>query len=396
MNDGHSEQQRPNPPSIGDIIEVEIDKLVAGGEGLGRTGGMVVFARPAYPGDLVRVRVSEAKKRFVRGPVVELVRRSPERRLEPCPIAESCGGCDWTSYRLDAQLRAKQQIVGESIRRIGKLEGSSVPPIRVHASPLNYRLRSRLHCDDSGRVGFYELRSHCIVPIVPECEVVGPLLREVISRGEINGEPGSDVVLVENEHQLIRRDCDDSAPRTLMIPVRDHDFEISTESFFQVNRHLLGLLSDLVLSHADGLDADGRALDLYGGAGFFAVPLSHRFTHVVTVEHDAEGHRLALKNVSSLPVEAVQADVLEYLRKERDRPDFVFLDPPRSGVHSGIIDELDRLDPTIISYLSCDPVHLARDLSRFQDRGWAPITIDMIDLFPNTHHIETLVSLRRS
>ncbi|MBW3671325.1 MAG: hypothetical protein KY432_06590, partial [Acidobacteria bacterium] len=297
--------------------------------------------------------------------------------------------------RLDAQLRAKKQILAESISRIGRVNLSTAPPIRVHASPLNYRLRSRLHCDDSGRAGFFEIRTHRVVPIVPECEIVGPLLREAIARGDAAGEPGSDVLFLENEHQLIRGGHE-GPTETLRLSARGHDYEVALDAFFQVNRHLLGLLIELVEGHASGLTSTGRALDLYGGAGFFAIPLSEHFGMVVTVEADHRGHHLALRNVAGSPVEAIQSDVLEYLRSERTRPDFVFVDPPRSGVHSGVIEELDRLDPQVISYLSCDPVHLARDLSRFSARGWSALTIDMIDLFPNTHHIETLVSLRRS
>lgn len=384
-------------PSVGEIVELEIEKLVAGGEGLGRMDGGVVFARPAYPGDRVAIRVTEVKKRFARGTVETLITPSPERRSDPCPIAETCGGCDWTSYRLDAQLRAKRQIVSESIRRIGRLDASAIPEIRLHGSPLNYRLRSRLHCDDSGALGFYEIRSHKVVPIVPECEVVGPLLRNAIAGGELRGTPGNDVVFLENGSRLVRSDSASATPpEELEITVRGHRFVVSPDSFFQVNLHLLGTLHELVVGHAEGVTSRNRALDLYGGVGFFAVPMAGTFRHVVTVESHPGGHELALANVPSPGVEAIHSDVLAYLRQERVRPGMVFVDPPRSGVHPGVIEEIDRLDPEVISYLSCDPGHLARDLLRFHERGWLPRSIDVIDLFPNTHHIETLVSLRRS
>ncbi len=269
-----------------------------------------------------------------------------------------------------------------------------LPPIRLHGSPLNYRLRSRLHCDENGRPGFYELRSHTVVPIVPECEVVGPLLRGAIERDEIRGEPGTDILFLENEHTLIRSDVDGPAA-SLPIEVRGHEMDVAVDSFFQVNRHLLGLLVDLVSGHASSTTSTNRALDLYGGAGFFAIPLARHFQSIVTVESDSKGHELALGNIVGLPVQAVHSDVLEYLKRETQRPDFAFVDPPRSGVHHSVIDELDRLSPEVISYLSCDPVHLARDLARFSERGWEVVTIDLIDLFPNTHHIETLVSLIR-
>src|SRR5438105_7028953 len=154
----------------GDEITIEPQELVAGGATLARIDGFPIFATNVYPGDVAVVRLTEVKKGFARGELLRLLTPSPLRRVAPCPIAEECGGCNWTSFRLDAQLQAKERILRESLRRIGKLQ--SHPEIAIHPSPLNYRLRSRLHRDGDA-IGFYAMRSNRVVPLASECEVVG-------------------------------------------------------------------------------------------------------------------------------------------------------------------------------------------------------------------------------
>src|SRR5438874_3233370 len=157
---------------VGDEITITPTELVAGGAALAKVDGFPIFATNVFPGDVAVVRLFEVKKGFARADLVELARRSPLRRAAPCPVADECGGCDWTALRLDAQLRAKERILRESLRRIGKIDPASLPPIGVHPSPLNYRLRSRLH-QEGDAIGFYAMRSHRVVPLARECEVVG-------------------------------------------------------------------------------------------------------------------------------------------------------------------------------------------------------------------------------
>ena len=147
-------------------MTIEPSELVAGGAALAKVDGFPIFVTNVYPGDVARVRIVEVKKGFGRAELLEVVTPSPLRREQPCPIANECGGCDWTSLRLDAQLAAKERILRESLRRDGKL--ASIPPITLHPSPLNYRLRSRLHTDGES-VGFYAAGSHRVVPLSVNC-----------------------------------------------------------------------------------------------------------------------------------------------------------------------------------------------------------------------------------
>jgi 23S rRNA (uracil1939-C5)-methyltransferase len=277
------------PLRVGDLIEVLPEKLVAGGEALARVEGLPVFVAGIYPGDRATVRVIEAKKGFARGELVDLLVAGPLRREDPCPIARTCGGCDWTELRLDKQLEAKKEILLEALRRIGKIETTAIPPIEMHVSPLNYRLRSRLHVDVARRAVGFAMRSHDVIDLSEECEVVGPAVIDQLA--EIKrlaiGAARTSVSLFETPEQLIvdAHDEEETASgveRT--INVEGHDFNLSSSSFFQVNRHLLASLLRAVRVIATRNHDRSDAFDLYGGVGFFEQPLAELFGQVTSVE----------------------------------------------------------------------------------------------------------------
>jgi tRNA/tmRNA/rRNA uracil-C5-methylase (TrmA/RlmC/RlmD family) len=349
---------------IGDEITIAPNELVAGGAALARVGGFPIFAASLYPGDVALVRITEVKKGFARADVVRLISRSELRRAAPCSIAGECGGCDWTALRLDAQLLAKKRILIESLRRIGKINAH--PPITIHPSPLNYRLRSRLHRQGDA-IGFYAMGSHRVVPLAAECEVVGV----ETARHPMEGESW------EIDGRLIR-----DGPIT--ISVDQFTYRLSTSSFFQVNRHLLSTMIRLVSSHAMKVKRKGLAIDLYAGVGFFTLPLAQIFERVIAVEASTDPYSR---------VEVVPSPVETF-----DIPgaDFIFLDPPRAGTQKSVIDAIGRRAREIVCYLSCDPVTFSRDASRLIASGWRLATLDLLDLFPNTHHVETLASFGRA
>ena len=349
----------------GDEIVIEPSELVAGGAALARVDGFPIFATNIYPGDVARVRVTEVKKGFARAELVRVEKASALRRAAPCPIADDCGGCDWTALRLDAQLAAKKRILTESLRRIGKIR--EYPPIAVHASPLNYRLRSRLHRDGDA-VGFFAMGSHRVVPLAPECEVVGIRTAKHPVEGptwEIDG-------------RLV------SGDEPIAIRVGEFAYTLLPSSFFQVNRHLLGTLVRLVTGHASRVKRRSVAVDLYAGVGFFTLPLSRLFQKVIAVEGAADPHSAA--------------EILESSVEGFDIPDadLIFLDPPRAGTRKGVVASMAQRAREMICYLSCDPVTFSRDASRLIASGWRLATLDLIDLFPNTHHVETLASFERA
>jgi len=352
--------------NAGDELTIEPTELVAGGDALARVDGFPIFVPNVYPGDVARVRVTEVKKGFGRGEVVAIERASPLRRAMPCPIAEECGGCDWTALRLDAQLVAKERILRESLRRIGKVY--EIPPIVIHPSPLNYRLRSRLHRDGDA-IGFYAMKTNRVVPLARECEVVGI----ETAKHPVEGESW------EIYGRVITGDAD------LTIGA----YRLSTGTFFQVNRHLLDTMLRLVASKAKGGDL---AIDLYAGVGFFTLPLTAIFKRVIAVEGSPLSARYLAMNTTA---ECVNEPVERYVQ-HMPEADFIFLDPPRMGARREVIDAVSRRARNVVCHLACDPVTFARDANRLIAAGWRLASLDLLDLFPNTHHVETLASFERA
>jgi 23S rRNA (uracil1939-C5)-methyltransferase len=356
----------------GDEITITPTELVAGGAAMARVDGFPIFATNVYPDDVAVVRLLGVKKGFAHADLVRVIEPSPLRRAMPCPVANECGGCDWTALRLDKQLEAKQRILTESLRRIGKIDPATLPPIIVHPSPLNYRLRSRLH-GDGEKIGFYAMRTNDVVQLPPECEVVGVQTRETPHEGqtwEVDGK------LVADGEMII------------------DGYHVTIDAFFQVNRHLLATMRELVSRIAERSKNRSTAIDLYSGVGFFSRPLAELFERVTAIEGAEAAHECAKRNVPA-NVTLVHAPV-EWWVERMPRADFVFLDPPRSGAVRNVIDAIATRTNEIVCFLACDPVTFARDASRLIASGWRLASLDLLDLFPNTHHVETLASFERA
>lgn len=387
----------------GDELTIEPFELVAGGEALAKIDGYPIFASNVFPRDVARVRLYDVKKGFAKAEMVEILTPSPFRRAAPCPIANECGGCDWTALRLDKQLEAKQRILTESLRRIGKFDPATLPSIDVHVSPLNYRLRSRLHVQDE-KVGFYAMRSTRVVPLVEECEVVGLETARYFGRGTLPdearralyaGEDGNAAVSAwELDERVLLDQRDQTArDRELTIHVDRFTYRLAAGAFFQVNRHLLPTMLRLVSAHAARTTRKRLAVDLYAGVGFFTLPLAEIFERVVAVEGSPIAVRYSRKNVPH-NVKILQAPVENSLHRVPN-PDFLFLDPPRAGAKREVIVAAAEKTRERIAYLSCDPVTFSRDAQLLAKSGWRLATLDLLDLFPNTHHVETLGSFER-
>ncbi|HEY5610239.1 MAG TPA: TRAM domain-containing protein [Thermoanaerobaculia bacterium] len=384
--------------TAGDIIDVTPTELVAGGAAMARVDGMPIFILGVFPGDRARIVITEVKKGFARGELRELLAPAPLRREMPCSVAGECGGCDWTALRLDHQLDAKVKILRDSLRRIGKLDPDSLPPIRVHPSPLNYRLRSRLHLSNekTPALGFFALRSHRVVPLVAECEVVGPAVLARIDdlAADLASSGATSIETFENGRDLVANPIDEESEqgKPVSIVVGGFAYRLSTSAFFQGNRHLLPLLHRLVRRAAEETTRREVAYDLYAGVGFFTLPLARSFKSVFSVEESPLPHRYARQNARGAPnVKTIRRSVEAFL----DRgvvADFILVDPPRAGLSPDVTARLGESNAERIAYLSCDPVTFSRDAARLARRGWGICSLDLVDLFPNTHHVETFAT----
>ena len=386
--------------NIGDLLDVTIEKIVAGGLGLAFAPGLTVFVALAAPGDRATVRVTAVKGRVAFAEIESIIEPSPVRAEPPCKYFGVCGGCDLQQLSYDAQLEAKRGIILESLRRIGKIE-PPVPVTMIAAkSPLAYRTRAAWHADTrTGALGYFRRSSHEVVD-VDSCPILAPPLAGTLAeiKAEFaNGTWWSELIDVEaasgsDGSVSVFYSEGIEEPREIAVSAAGAELHFDARTFFQSNAGMLEPLIDAAIGGAGG----SAALDLYCGVGLFSIPLAAAFESVVGVEADAGSIAWAEKNAAlagRMNVDFVASRVDRFLKEHSGTSDLILLDPPRSGTEKGVIPMIHQLSPREISYVSCDPVMLARDLANLS--GYSIVSITGIDLFPQTHHIETVVRLKR-
>ena len=431
-----------------DELQLSIEKLIYGGDGLAHTEGNTVFVPYVLPGEQVRASVRTRKKRLIQANLLEVQKSSPVRVVAKCPHFGVCGGCHYQHIEVTEQVRLKKEILRETLSRLGGVAWTGA--IQEHtAQPFAYRNRAQWAFRDAmpRAFGYFLPESAHILPI-DQCPVLSPRLAEVfaslqesarsnaLSPGILEIEAFSDsddsrialniaferfpqppkslftefraavpglesVLLLDRSKNRFELD----GPGYLLQKAGGFSYRVSHLSFFQVNRFLVEELLQTVVGGAKGR----YALDLYAGVGFFTLPLSKTFSKVVSVDANLTATHDLRKNAEAagLPVISENQDTEEFLKKNDEKPDFVVLDPPRAGLGAEASAQLANLGAPEVVYLSCDPATLARDLavmtgSERKPRMGIPagyryeITdVHLFDLFPQTFHIETLVRLRR-
>lgn len=379
-------------------IEVTIEKLIAGGEGLARFEGIPLFVARAAPGDRLRVRIVERHTDYGRAEILEILSPGPGRREAPCPYFARCGGCDLQHLEDPLQPRLKAAAARETIERLAKLE---LPPAElVTGDAWSYRLRTQLHVEPSPSggfaVGYRARRSHELVA-VERCPILVP---------ELEGElAGLGQRLPAESPQRLDLAAGDGGGLTVSPPVEGlPSGEVSIEvgglayafdarCFFQAHGGLLGRLVEIVVGEAEG----ETAYDLYAGVGLFALPLARRYRRVTAVEGDRLAARFARNNARQnrlVNVQVVGQAVETWVRLLPGGADRVVVDPPRAGLAPAVRRVLRQRKPQRLTYVSCHAATLARDL---RDLGevYRLERVTFLDLFPQTGHLETVVQMVR-
>lgn len=378
-------------------LELTIEKLVAGGDGLGRFEGIPIFVACAAPGDRVRVRLVERRPDYGRAEILEILEPGPGRRTAPCPHFADCGGCDLQHLDERVQLRLKVEAALETLRRIAKLELPA--PTRILAGRnWGYRLRTQLHLevrDGKILVGYHARGSKRLVPI-RQCAVLEPALERFAlalpsklqspvparldlalgDRGEISAAPPAPPL---TGGELVRR-------------IGGFDYRFDARTFFQGHAELLPELIALVVGEERG----GVAYDLYCGVGLFSLPLAQRYERLVAVESDRMASRYAGKNLRAAElanVELVPSAVESWIGAGlADGADRVLVDPPRDGLPKIVRQLLVARPARRLTYVSCHAAALGRDLVELA-AAYRVESIAFADLFPQTGHLETVVQL---
>lgn len=391
--------------------EVTIEKWVYGGAGLARPEGQVTLVPFTLPGETVKIEALRTKASMVEGRVVDLVSRAEERVEPQCKYFGKCGGCDYQHAPYDFQVARKVDILREVFRRVGKLDAPE-EVTTITGEPWGYRNRSQFHMRGEN-IGYLMAGSHELVP-VEECPISSPQINEALRaiKGvtrhrrwprfirEIelfsNGEQVMANVLETEGNQRIAKSFFEwlggkiagAAAGEVMYQTAAGPYRVSHGSFFQVNRFLVDRLSEAAMPETGG----EAALDLYAGVGLFTVPLAKKFAKVVAVETNAQSVRDLEFNTKAagLEVEAHRLQAEQYLDDLKATPEFVLADPPRSGLGKKVVESLVRLKPARLTVVSCDPGTLARDAAGLCANGYKLTKLTMVDLFPQTYHIESV------
>jgi 23S rRNA (uracil1939-C5)-methyltransferase len=381
-----------------------IEKLVFGGLGLARTDQGVIFVRDVLPGEKVSavLEVNQGGQKCAKP--VSIEEPSPHRRKPPCAHFGICGGCDWLFGDYEVQLSCKKEIFIECLKRIGKI--FSPPDCEVFTSPeFGYRRRVqfKVNSKENG-IGFFKRKSQQVVPI-RFC----PLLQS--SLNSLLATPGEIIRLLPSEIDQVKciagqKNCIASSPvlknRTASvteIQVGNHSFLIPGDGFFQSNAYLCEKLG----AWAKGAIGGNFFVDLYGGVGYLAIELHECFKKGIIIDTIESQIVFARKNLINNSIDHITAKTLsaENFLLECSASgtaiDCIILDPPRPGLSKMVCESIVRCLPPFLLYISCNPSTQARDLGYFIRQGG--YTIDkmaLFDFYPNTHHMETAVLLKRS
>lgn len=432
-------------------MRLEIKKAVYGGAGLahkteGTAAGQAVFVPFTLPGELIEARLLEQKDAFGEASPLQVLTASKDRTQPACAHFGRCGGCQYQHATYSAQLQMKSDILRETLERAGL---ASLLVIQTHAGePWAYRNRTRLRVaewDATLRVGYNRRGSSEFLPI-HECPILAPLLwRATGAFLRVAAEDSAAARLVRNAIEVefftaadekklqmtvfigksrvgLKALCEQmqefvpeltsatssllpfagsrrrtQSPRQLeswgaeglSYRAANEDYWVGRGAFFQVNRFLVDELIRIVTARRQG----SIAWDLYAGVGLFSRALARTFQHVVAVEAAANDLTKSFKGPGRRAVEATTVEFLRSAVLQRERPELIVMDPPRAGVGAEVCTLLARISAPEIVYVSCDPVTLARDLKLLSRSGYTLGELHMVDMFPQTFHLETVAVL---
>jgi len=409
-------------------MEVTIERILPGGLGLAHAEGKTIMVALAAPGDHLRVQIDRVKGNVSFASIQEIITPSPNRVEPPCPYFGRCGGCDFQQLNYQAQLEAKAEIIKDSLRRLARIE--NVPALQVTAAPDPWHYRSRAQWQYDAvrqKLGYFESGSRQVCDVAA-CGVLAPQLQDTLESLRTQMQEGSLPDSARDFRAVVGDEGISISPSVRSPTVREgsgaavesekvrditrtihgETYRLNAESFFQANNALLPSLIDAAIGEATG----ATALELYCGVGLFTLPLARRFKQVIGVESDPAAASFARANLAGAGLtsaEVVKSDVGVWLEAIRygdfsglsaapaaslqGSLDFVVLDPPRTGAESRVIAGILGLKPQRISYVSCDPPTLARDLKKLIAGGYTLDSIAAFDMFPQTHHVETVVHL---
>ena len=397
---------------------VTLTTFTYGGDAMGRLeDGRAVFVPFGVPGERVRVRLTEDKRNFARGELVEILDLSLKRIEARCVHFGVCGGCHYQHLPYEEQLKAKTDILRDQLMRIGKIENPPVQEMVPSPSPWNYRNHVQFHLTEEGKLGYVMAQTPNVFA-VRECHLPEGSINSFWPQLEF--EPETDLERVslrsgiDEELMLVLESESPEPPELeieadvsvthvfeqntvviagndyLTIRVSDRDFRVSAASFFQVNTAMVPKMVEHLLTYLP-VSLSTTVLDVYCGVGLFSAFLAPKCKQVIGIESSpsaCEDFTFNLDEFENVELyEGLAEDVIPHLEV---KPDIVLVDPPRAGLEKRVVDGILMMNPKVIAYVSCDPSTLARDAARLIHGGYKLKQVIPFDLFPQTFHIESI------
>jgi 23S rRNA (uracil1939-C5)-methyltransferase len=399
-------------------FDIRINSLAYGGDALGRLpDGRVVFVPYAIPGEMVRLSITEDKPRHTRGELVEVLEAAPERVVPRCQHYTTCGGCHYQQMNYSSQLKAKADILREQLERIGGLRDLPTVEIMAATEPWYYRNAIQFHITRDGKLGFQKANSNQTFAIC-ECHLPETAINQLWPKVEVEPIPGVERISLRmgaGEDAMLILESSDPLPvefsiedlvvsvvqvgptGSIVLAGSDHidmevsgrRFQVSASSFFQVNTHQAQTMVTYLLDHS-ALEADMTVLDVYSGVGLFSAFLAPKVKRLVGIEISPEACEDFSNNLDEFDnVELYEDSADNVLRQVKFNPDMIIMDPPRAGLGTKTVEGVLGQGATRLAYFSCDPATLARDGKQLTAGGYSLVGMTLIDMFPQTYHIES-------
>ncbi len=403
--------------------ELILEKFTYGGDAMGRLpDSRAVFVPFGLPGERVHVRLTEEKKNFARGKIVEILEPSLERITAKCIHFGECGGCHYQNFPYEKQVQAKTDILVDQLKRIGKIEDPPVKPMVPCPNQWNYRNHVQFSLDRDGKVGFQMPNSNRVIPI-SECHLPESSINDFWPQLEFEPETNIERVSLrlgaEDDLMLVLESQSSETPELeieagisiahvyegnavvlvgsdhILMSILGRDFKVSAASFFQVNTVMAGKMVEHLLANLP-ISQSTTLIDVYCGVGLFSAFLAPKCGRVIGIESSESACEDFAVNLDEFDnVELYEDEAEAVIPHLEAKPDIVLVDPPRAGLDKAVVDGILKLGPSLIAYVSCDPSTLARDAARLINGGYKLKEVTPFDLFPQTYHIESISIFER-
>jgi tRNA/tmRNA/rRNA uracil-C5-methylase (TrmA/RlmC/RlmD family) len=383
-----SEKVTPKKMVVGQRVAVTIEKVAHGGHFIARHEGAVIFVRHAIPGEECTIEISSVGSSFNRGDVISVEKPSVDRVTPPCSYAHrlGCGGCDFQQIEISAQRKLKSDVIREQFARIAKMEVDV--EVEEVGPALGWRTRATASVTKSGKLGFISARSHNVIAI-ENCPITAPGIGfSTLAKKQWQAGEKIDLATSSTGESYVTGD----SKEVMHEKVGNNVLEVSNDSFWQSHVNAPKVLTEIVSEYANAQSGE-HVLDLYGGVGLFTSALIDQVGpkgRIDLVEGSKSATADAKRNFAAHSNVNIVTASVERAITRIDGGDVVILDPPREGAGKEVISELARIAPRAIVYVACDPAALARDTTYLHEVGYSLKKMRAFDLFPMTHHIETV------